>query len=97
MKTQELVNKLLIWSLLLIIIAAMIWGMYSCTKYEMNSPYVTGITVYEQREHSILTSDHQDVANIKVNSDYSFVDYTIDYENEKVIINLQKRNKGGDK
>lgn len=94
MELREIVNKLLIWSLLLIVIVAIICGIYSCTKYETNSPYITGITVYEQREHSIMDSDHQDITHIKIDPEYSFIDYTVDYENERVIINLQKNNGG---
>jgi len=92
MTTKEIVHATITGIVLCLIIIFIAYGIASCSKKEAESPYTTTITVASERDFFVSDGDRKIMANIEINSEYSFVDYQIDYDNDRIIINLKKEN-----
>ena len=90
MTTKELVNTIITGIIFSIIIVFCFFGIVSCSMREEESSYTTTITVASERDFGVWDSDRKTMANIEINSEYSFKDYQIDYDNDRIIINLKK-------
>ena len=95
MTTKEIVHVTVTGIILSLIIIFIVYGIVSCSWKEENSLYTTTITVKSQRDFSVLDSDIKTMANIEIGSEYSFLDYQMDYDNDRIIINLKKVNSTG--
>ncbi len=92
MTTKEIVHAVITGIVLCLIIIFGAYGIASCSKREAESPYTTTITVTSQRDFVVWDSDYKTIANIEISPAYSFMDYQIDYDNDRIIINLKKEN-----
>lgn len=90
MTTKEIVHSTITGIILSLIFIFIVYEVVSCSYKEAESPYTTTITVVSQRDFFVNDSDKKTMANIEINSEYSFIDYQIDYDNNKIIINLKK-------
>ena len=92
MTTKEIVHVTVTGFIISLIIIFIIYGIVSCSQKEAESPYTTTITVTSQRDFNVLDNDIKTIANIEISNEYSFMDYQMDYENDRLIINLKKAN-----
>lgn len=94
MTTKETVHSAItgIVLCLIVIVIFIAYEIASCSKREAESPYTTTITVASKRDFSVWDSDRKTMANIEINKEYAFKDYQIDYDNDRIIINLKKEN-----
>ena len=92
MTTKEIVHAVITGIVLCLIIIFIAYGIASCAKREIESPYTITITVTSQRVFGVWDGDTKTMANIEIGSEYSFMDYQMDYDNNRIIINLKKAN-----
>lgn len=92
MTTKEIVHATITGIILSLIIIFGIFGIVSCSMKEAESSYTTTITVASERDFFVSDGDRKIMANIEINKEYTFKDYQIDYENDRIIINLKKEN-----
>lgn len=90
MTTKEIVHATITGTVLCLIVIFIIYEIVSCSYKEAESPYTTTITVTSKRDFFAIDSDSKIIANIEINKEYSFRDYQIDYDNDRIIINLKK-------
>lgn len=83
---RELVNKLLVWFSIIIALGLIILGIRSCSIYYETAPYTTKINIFENQPG--VFGDDKTVAIIQLNQGYRVIDYSINYEDKKMIINL---------
>ena len=92
MTIKEIVHATITGIVLCLIIIFLIYEIVSCSYKEAESPYTTTITVASERDFFVSDGDRKIMANIEINKEYSFRDYQIDYDNDRIIINLKKEN-----
>ncbi len=90
--TREMVHATITGIILSLIIIFGIFGIVSCSMKEAESTYTTTITVASERDFFVSDGDRKIMANIEINKEYIFKDYQIDYDNDRIIINLKKEN-----
>ena len=92
MTTKEIVHATITGIVLCLIIISIIYGIVSCSYKEAESSYTTTITVTLERDFDFWETDKKTIANIEINKEYTFKDYQMDYDNDRIIINLKKEN-----
>ena len=91
MTIKELVHTVISGTIICLVVMIIGYGIISCSRREAKSPYITTITVTSQREFGV-NRDFKTITNIEIDSEYSFKDYQMDYDNDRIIINLKKEN-----
>ncbi len=92
MTIKELVRMIISGIIIGLVIIIIAYGIVRSSRKEAASPYTTTITVTTEREFAVWNKDFKTMANIEIDSEYSFVDYQMDYDNDRIIINLKKEN-----
>ena len=90
MTTKEIVHAVITGIVLCLIVIFIAYGIASCSRREAESPYTTTITVTSQRDFFVMDGDTKTMANIEISDEYTFIDYQMDYDNDRLIINLKK-------
>ena len=91
MKTKEIVRATISGTIICLVVIILAYGIVKSSRKEAASPYTTTITVTSEREFAVWNKDFKTMANIEIDNEYSFTDYRIDYDNNRIIINLKKR------
>lgn len=92
MTIKELVRTVISGTIICLVIIILAYGIIRSSRKEAASPYTTTITVTSEREFAVWNKDFKTMANIEIDNRYSFTDYQIDYDNDRIIINLKKEN-----
>lgn len=89
MTTEKLVKKVITWVSVIMAIGLLIFACRSCVKAYDSKPFIAHITIREEKSLGGMGTTN-DIADIEIDPGYRVRDYIVDYENNKIVINLRE-------